>query len=178
MLVQDNLVQYQSLTTGLFPIFSNGSAPPVTPTTTTPGAGAAAASSSTQNKTNVGYVRDTIYCAISIWSLRQCYTKVDSDQGRTYQLGQIAVKSMRGILFCWMRQAHKMEKFKVNPSPENALHSKFDITTGDEIQDDLYGHLQIDCVSLYLITLAQMINSGLQVCIYESVCLLLLLDRT
>jgi phosphorylase kinase alpha/beta subunit len=100
---------------------------------------------------------------MTVWSLRQCYTKVDSDKGRTYHLGQIAVKTMRGILFCWMRQAHKLEKFKLNPSPENALHSKFNITTGDELHDENYGHLQIDCISLYLVTLAQMTTSGLQV---------------
>jgi phosphorylase kinase alpha/beta subunit len=88
---------------------------------------------------------------------------VDSDLGRTYHLGQIAVKAMRGILFCWMQQAHKLEKFKLNQIPENALHSKFNIITGEEIHEEHYGHLQIDCVALYLITVAQMITSGLQV---------------
>jgi phosphorylase kinase alpha/beta subunit len=70
---------------------------------------------------------------------------------------------MRGILFCWMRQAHKVERFKINQLPENALHSKFDIVTGEEINEKNYGHLQLDCVSLYLLTLAQMTTSGLQV---------------
>ena len=66
-----------------------------------------------------------------------------------------------------MRQAHKLEKFKLNQSPENALHSKFDIVTGDEIKEESYGHLQIDCISLYLVTLAQMTTSGLQVSILD-----------
>jgi phosphorylase kinase alpha/beta subunit len=135
------LIIHQSPTTGLFPVYSN----------------------SKQN--SIGLIKDTIYCSMTVWSLRQCYTKVDSDKGRTYHLGQIAVKSMRGILFCWMRQGHKLEKFKLNPSPENALHSKFNIITGDELQDENYGHLQIDCVSLYLVALAQMTTSGLQVCL-------------
>lgn len=78
-------------------------------------------------------------------------------------LGQIAVKAMRGILFCWMRQANKLEKYKLNPSKENALHSKFNIITGEELNDMNYGHLQIYCVANYLVTLAQMITSGLQV---------------
>jgi phosphorylase kinase alpha/beta subunit len=98
-----------------------------------------------------------------VWSLRQCYSKVDDDKGRTYHLGQVAVKAMRGILYCWMRQAHKLEKYKLNPLKENALHCKFDIHTGDELNDELYGHLQLDCIALYLLTLAQMISSGLQV---------------
>lgn len=117
-------------------------------------------------------MRDTIYCAISVWALRQCYTKVDNDKGRTYLLGQIAVKAMRGILFCWMRQASKMEKYKQDPSKENALHSKFNIATGEELNDLNYGHLQIYCVALYLVTLAQMITSGLQV--HNTVFMLLL----
>jgi phosphorylase kinase alpha/beta subunit len=100
---------------------------------------------------------------MAIWALRQCYTKVDTDQGRTYHLGQIAVKAMRGIMFCWMKQAEKLEKFKADPSPKNALHSKFDIVTGQEIEDMNYGHLQINCVSLFLITLAQITTSSLQI---------------
>jgi phosphorylase kinase alpha/beta subunit len=111
----------------------------------------------------IGHVRDTIYCAIAVWSLRQCYAKVDNDKGRTYHLGQVAVKAMRGILFCWMRQAYKIEKFKANQITENALHSRFNIVTGDEINDEFYGQLQLNCVSFYLLTLAQMTTSGLQV---------------
>lgn len=138
-IISDQLIKYQSLTTGLFPIFSNG------------------------QESTIGHVNDTLLCTIAIWSLRQCYSKVDTDQGRTYHLGQIAVKAMRGILFCWMKQADKLEKFKTDPFPKNALHSKFNITTGQEIEDVNYGHLQINCVSLYLITLAQLTTSNLQI---------------
>lgn len=133
------MIKHQSLTTGLFPIFSNDKA------------------------SNHGHVNETLYCIISIWALRQCYCKVDTDQGRTYHLGQVAVKAMRGILFCWMKQADKLERFKIDPFPKNALHSKFNIITGEEIEDLTYGHLQINCVSLFLITLAQMTTSSLQV---------------
>ena len=62
-----------------------------------------------------------------------------------------------------MKQASKIEKFKLNQSPENALHTKFKILNGNEIEDKEYGHLQIDCVSLYLLYLAQMISSGLSI---------------
>ena len=133
------LIQFQSPTTGLFPVFTNC------------------------KTSSIAHVRDTTYCAKAVWSLRQCYIKVDSDNGRTYLLGQVAVKAMRGILFCWMRQAHKLEKYKLNQSTEDALHTKFDIVSGEEIKEPHYGHLQIDCISLYLVTLAQMITSGLQV---------------
>ena len=29
-------------------------------------------------------------------------------------MGQVAVKAMRGILFCWMKQTDKLERFKTN----------------------------------------------------------------
>ena len=34
--------------------------------------------------------------------------KIDDDQGRVHELGQAAVKSMRGVLQCWIRQADKV----------------------------------------------------------------------
>lgn len=33
--------------------------------------------------------------------------RIDDDRGKAYELGQSAVKCMRGILFCWMRQAEE-----------------------------------------------------------------------
>lgn len=78
---------------------------------------------------------------------------------------------MRGILECWIKQAHRVELFKQRQSNQHALHSKFHLHTGEEIySDDLYNHLQIDVVSIYLIFLVQMITSGLQI-IYTQVCL-------
>ena len=62
-----------------------------------------------------------------------------------------------------MRQSRKVESFKENQIPKHALHSKFNLNTGLVIEDDEYGHLQIDVVSLYLLFLVQMINSGLQI---------------
>lgn len=60
----------------------------------------------------VGSVRDTVYCAASIWSLYQAYRRIDDDRGKSYELGQSAVKAMRGVLECWMKQSHKVELFK------------------------------------------------------------------
>ena len=62
-----------------------------------------------------------------------------------------------------------MELFKQQQSNQHALHCKFHLHTGEEIySDDLYNHLQIDVVSIYLIFLVQMITSGLQI-IYTQV---------
>ena len=36
------------------------------------------------------------------------YRHMDDSQGRAYELQQAAVKCMRGILFCYMRQADKV----------------------------------------------------------------------
>ena len=55
-----------------------------------------------------------------------------------------------------------MEKFKMNQCPENSLHSILNYKTGELLTVD-YSHLQIDCVSIYLLQLTQMISSGLQV---------------
>ncbi|KAL3244039.1 hypothetical protein MRX96_019610 [Rhipicephalus microplus] len=137
--VKRQLLNFQSPTTGLFPRLS-------------------------RDKEH-GYVRDSIYCAVAIWSLYQSYKRIDDDRGKSYELGQSVVKCMRGILFCWMRQSKdKMEKFKVEQGPQHALHSIFHLKTGmTVIPESDYGHLQIDSVSLYLLYLVQMITSGLQI---------------
>lgn len=137
-LLHKTLISHQSPTTGLFPIYGS-------------------------TKCLEGHVRDSIYCAVAIWSLRQAYIKIDSDNGRTHELGQCVVKCMRGILYCWMRQAHKVEKFKSDQTTENALHVKFIIRNGSDTEDKHYGHLQLDCICLYLLYLVQMISSGLQI---------------
>ena len=57
-----------------------------------------------------------------------------------------------------------MEKFKTTLSDKDALHAKFCSKTGAPVVgDDQWGHLQIDAISLYLLTLAQMTASGLQI---------------
>ncbi|KAK6186118.1 hypothetical protein SNE40_008216 [Patella caerulea] len=135
------ILQYQNCCLGLFPSVG-----------------------SPNNTSRVAHVRDSIYCSVAAWSLCQAYRRIDDDNGRTHELGQIAVKCMRGILFCWIRQSEKVEKFKRHQLPQFALHSTFDMITGDPVYtDEEYGHLQIDCVALYLIFLNQMITSGLQI---------------
>ncbi|XP_020296477.1 probable phosphorylase b kinase regulatory subunit beta isoform X2 [Pseudomyrmex gracilis] len=137
-IVKRQLLRYQSCITGLFPQIS------------------------TDKK--IGSVRESIYCAAAIWSLYQAYRRIDDDRGKSYELGQSAIKCMRGILECWMKQASRVELFKKNQCDRYALHCKFHLDTGDEVYKDAdYHHLQIDVVSLYLIFLVQMISSGLQI---------------
>lgn len=59
-------------------------------------------------------------------------------------------------------QADKVESFKRMPIKENALHAKYDITNGATcVADHLWGHLQVDATSLYILMLAQMTTSGM-----------------
>ncbi|KAM9228406.1 phosphorylase b kinase regulatory subunit beta isoform 4-T4 [Leptosomus discolor] len=85
-------------------------------------------------------------------------------QGRTHELEHSAIKCMRGILYCYMRQADKVQQFKQDPKPSECLHSVFSAHTGDEVFSPMeYGHLQINAVSLFLLYLVEMISSGLQI---------------
>lgn len=110
------------------------------------------------------WVRDNVYSILAVWGLGLSYRKLDADQGRTYELEHSVVKLMRGLLFAMMRQAAKVEKFKVTQDPLDALHAKYDTGTGDRVvEDNQWGHLQLDATSLFLLMLAQMTASGLEI---------------
>ncbi|PSB67029.1 glycosyl hydrolase family 15, partial [filamentous cyanobacterium CCP1] len=110
------------------------------------------------------WVRDNVYSILAVWGLALAYRKLDLDQGRTYELEHSVIKLMRGLLFAMMRQAHKVETFKVTQHLLDALHAKYDTNTGDTVVgDDQWGHLQLDATSLYLLMLAQMTTSGLRI---------------
>ncbi|KAL7833369.1 hypothetical protein AOLI_G00283290 [Acnodon oligacanthus] len=137
--VKSTILNYQSPTTGLFPV-------------------------KTCSDCKEAKVRDSLYCAASAWALAMAYRRIDDDMGRTHELEHSAIKCMRGILYCYMRQSDKVERFKQNPSPHTCLHSVFNVHTGDEVHShDQYSHLQIDAVSLFLLYLVEMICSGLQI---------------
>ncbi len=109
------------------------------------------------------WVRDNVYSILAVWGLALAYRKVDDDIGRTYELEHSVIKLMRGLLFSMMRQAGKVEKFKHTQSPLDSLHAKYNTATGDiVVGDDEWGHLQLDATSIYLLMLAQMTASGLQ----------------
>nr|KAF6286210.1 phosphorylase kinase regulatory subunit beta [Myotis myotis] len=137
--VKATVLLYQSPTTGLFPTKTCGG--------------------DQQAK-----VQDSLYCAAAAWAVALAYRRIDDDKGRTHELEHSAVKCMRGILYCYMRQADKVQQFKQDPRPTTCLHSVFNLRTGDEVLSyEEYGHLQINAVSLYLLYLVEMISSGLQI---------------
>nr|XP_023673751.1 phosphorylase b kinase regulatory subunit beta isoform X1 [Paramormyrops kingsleyae] len=137
--VKCTILNFQSPTTGLFPV-------------------------KTCPDCKEAKVRDSLYCAASAWCLAMAYRRLDDDMGRTHELEHSAIKCMRGILYCYMRQSAKVEQFKQDPSPSKCLHSIFNVHTGDEVLSyNSYSHLQIDAVSLFLLYLVEMICSGLQI---------------
>ena len=108
------------------------------------------------------WVRDNVYTILAVWGLALAYRKVDAPPGRLFELEQSVVKLMRGLLFCMLRQADKVEQFKQTQSPLDALHAKYSTHTGDVVVgDDEWGHLQLDATSLFVLILAQMTASGL-----------------
>ncbi|MGF1459178.1 MAG: glycoside hydrolase family 15 protein [Leptolyngbyaceae cyanobacterium] len=110
------------------------------------------------------WVRDNVYSILAVWGLALAYRKIDENQGRTYELSQSVVKLMRGLLFAMMQQAHKVERFKDSQAPLEALHAKYDTATASTVvEDDEWGHLQIDATSVFLLMLAQMTASGMQI---------------
>ncbi len=110
------------------------------------------------------WVRDNVYSILAVWGLALAYRRVGATPGRLYILENSVIKLMRGLLFCMMRQASKVEKFKYTQSPLDALHAKYSTTTGDEVVgDDEWGHLQLDATSLFILMLAQMTSSGLAI---------------
>uniref|UniRef100_A0AAV2LSS9 Phosphorylase b kinase regulatory subunit n=1 Tax=Knipowitschia caucasica TaxID=637954 RepID=A0AAV2LSS9_KNICA len=80
--VKATILNYQSPTTGLFPV-------------------------KTCSTCKEAKVRDSLYCAAGAWSLALAYRRIDDDMGRTHELEHSAIKCMRGILYCYMRQADK-----------------------------------------------------------------------
>ncbi|CAB3406620.1 unnamed protein product [Caenorhabditis bovis] len=139
-ITQELIVQCQSVTSGLFPRYS-------------------------KNR-DVGYVKDSIYCAMACWACSVAYKRLDDDRGRQTELRQTAVKTMRGILFSWMQQTRQLDQFKSQNSSEYALHARFDLASGMVLQsahNHHYGHLQMDLAALYLLTLVQMISAGVKV---------------
>ncbi|MBE9178354.1 glycoside hydrolase family 15 protein [Oculatella sp. LEGE 06141] len=110
------------------------------------------------------WVRDNVYSILAVWGLALAYRKLDDNRGYIYELEHSVVKLMRGLLFAMMRQANKVENFKQTQHLLDALHAKYDLHTADTVVgDDEWGHLQLDATSLYLLMLAQMTASGLQI---------------
>ncbi|XP_061387378.1 probable phosphorylase b kinase regulatory subunit alpha isoform X6 [Musca vetustissima] len=119
------------------------------------------------NVNSHAWIRDNVYCILAVWGLSMAYKKIadqDEDRAKCYELEQSCVKLMRGLLMAMMNQKDKVEKFKMTQNPLDSLHAKYSSTNGQPVVGDAeWGHLQIDAVSLYLLILAQMTASGLQI---------------
>ncbi|KAL1509746.1 hypothetical protein ABEB36_004437 [Hypothenemus hampei] len=119
------------------------------------------------NQNNHAWIRNNVYCIMSVWGLSMAYKKMadqDEDRAKTYELEQSCVKLMRGLLMAMMQQKDKVERFKQTQNPLDSLHAKYCSETGQiVVGDNEWGHLQIDAISLYLLILAQMTASGLQI---------------
>lgn len=110
------------------------------------------------------WVRDNVYGIMSVWGLALAYRKHNLDHHRSYLLSHSVVKLMRGLLRAMMTQSAKIEAFKYSLDPIDALHAKYGTNTGlAVVGDDAWGHLQLDATSLYVLMLAQMIASGLEI---------------
>ncbi|BHF72293.1 hypothetical protein SprV_0401535700 [Sparganum proliferum] len=138
-IVKDQLINYQHPFSGLFPCKPG---PP---------------------QSCACHVRDSVYCATAVWALHRCFQRLGDESGQSFELRQSAIKCMRAILLAWMQQTVRLEQFKTAQNLETCLSTRLDYATGQPIEGTDYNHLQIDCVGLYVLQLAQMILSGLQV---------------
>lgn len=104
---------------------------------------------------------------MAVWALSMAYKKnadFDEDRAKTYELEQSCVKMMRGLLVAMMQQKNKVEAFKESQSTSDSLHAKYCASTMlPVVGDHEWGHLQLDATSLFLLMLAQMTASGLQI---------------
>ena len=109
------------------------------------------------------WVRDNVYSVQAVWGLWLGYRRTNHNPGRTEYLGDCVTRLMRGLLSAMLRQSHKVERFKYTQNPMDALHAKYGTQSGDVVvDDDKWGHLQLDATSIFLLMLAQMTRSGLR----------------
>jgi phosphorylase kinase alpha/beta subunit len=110
------------------------------------------------------WVRDCVYSIQCVWGLAMAYRRQQASARRAYELEQRVLQLMRGLLNAMMRQGSKVERFKTSLDPLDALHAKFDSSSGESVvADDGWGHLQLDATALFLLQLAQLTRSGLVV---------------
>ncbi|MEX2367634.1 MAG: glycoside hydrolase family 15 protein, partial [Pseudohongiellaceae bacterium] len=109
------------------------------------------------------WVRDNVYSVQAVWGLWLGYRRTNHNPGRTEYLGDCVTRLMRGLLSSMLRQSHKVERFKYTQNPMDSLHAKYGTQSGDTVvDDDKWGHLQLDATSIFLLMLAQMTRSGLR----------------
>eukprot|EP00123_Amoebidium_parasiticum_P014558 comp22555_c0_seq1/m.34320 comp22555_c0_seq1/g.34320 ORF comp22555_c0_seq1/g.34320 comp22555_c0_seq1/m.34320 type:complete len:1285 (-) comp22555_c0_seq1:310-4164(-) len=158
-LVYNTILIQQHPVTGLLPSFYEAGTPK-TPAVATE-------NQSPQSKLQWhAWVRDNVYSILAVWGLALAFKKsVDTVSiALAYELEQSVVKLMRSLLFSMMCQAPKVERFKQTQLKEDSLHAKYSRLTGSVVvEDDKWGHLQVDATSLYILMLSQMTASGIQI---------------
>ncbi|CAG5114209.1 Oidioi.mRNA.OKI2018_I69.chr2.g8273.t1.cds [Oikopleura dioica] len=113
------------------------------------------------------WIRDNLWAVQSVWALALSFRKYgDTDDARAkFQMfAGSATKTMRSLLMCMMRQSSKIESFKKTKATGDAIHAKFNVRTlSTVVGDHDWGHLQLDATGLFVLQLAQMTASGLQI---------------
>ncbi len=110
------------------------------------------------------WVRDNVYSIMAVWALSLACRRQRVMKPIEYETAQSARRLMRGLLRAMMQQADKVERFKSSLALHDALHAKYDTATGQVVVGDHeWGHLQIDATSLFLLMVAQMTASGLEI---------------
>jgi phosphorylase kinase alpha/beta subunit len=111
------------------------------------------------------WVRDCVYSIQCVWALAIAHRRRFGERcSRAWELNERVQSLMRGLLRAMMRQAPKVERFKHSLDPLDALHAKYDSSSGDPVvADNAWGHLQLDATSLFLLQLAQLTRGGLPV---------------
>lgn len=109
------------------------------------------------------WVRDNVYSILSVWTLSRAFKRT-GEKIKCDELSQSTIKLMRGLLQSMMRQSDKVETFKNTSNPLDCLHAKYSTTSGlSVVNDDQWGHLQIDATSIFLLMIAQMTATGLRI---------------
>jgi phosphorylase kinase alpha/beta subunit len=110
------------------------------------------------------WVRDNVYSVLGIWGLAAAHRRQNFKPERAEMLEGAVTRVMRGLLGAMKAQAPKVERFKQTQDPLDGLHAKYDADTGKPVvEDDGWGHLQIDATSLFILFLAQMSAAGLKI---------------
>jgi phosphorylase kinase alpha/beta subunit len=110
------------------------------------------------------WVRDNVYSVLGIWGLACAHRRYEYKSERADMLEGCVVRLMRALMLAMKAQAAKIERFKQTQDPLDGLHAKYDADTGAPVvEDDGWGHLQIDATSLFVLYLAQMSAAGLKI---------------
>jgi phosphorylase kinase alpha/beta subunit len=110
------------------------------------------------------WVRDCVYSIQCVWGLALAHRRVRGPCRRAFELEQRVLQLMRGLLGAMLRQSAKVERFKLSLEPLDAIHAKFDTSSGEPVVgDDGWGHLQLDATALFLLQVAQLTRSSLVV---------------